>query len=282
MALSKKEYLESLLQLLTVIKDKHVFTEPLDQQTRVRLAAFSNSAIEMGLPDVNKYLSSVLKTNDPTAQEILLFSGITKGAISKQNIKPVFDILSNSLTLTGGDPDKIVADTMTSLAPPEETDMGDLGGMEDGLGDMGDMGAEEDLGADAEGEGEGDAGGGDNSDIESDIDMEDLGLGDGGDTGGEKEDTGDGGKDGGGDEIDLNDLDLSADNGEKKDRKEKKGKKDGGGKRGGDKDKGDDRVAREGDDDEEGDGMDRFSVEPQPLHDSHDWVIYDWDLNGKR
>ena len=117
MALSKKEYLESLLQLLSIIKAKHDFKQPIDQKTRVRLAAFANTAVQMGFPKVDTYLHRALTTNDPKAQEIILISGISAGDISKKSIKPVIDITADRFTTSGGDAEKVMADAVASTQP---------------------------------------------------------------------------------------------------------------------------------------------------------------------
>lgn len=245
--MTRSDFLEALIQFLAIVGEKHNFSAgPLTAQTRTRLAAFKNTAKEKGMRGVEKYLAKALDTHNATAQEILLFKGITKDSgLDAEPIKSLQDVVYDAYTSDGGDVESVKASVLDMLNTEEEDADKDLD-LDDSLSAAMDAGglddepveepADETLPDDADGSGQ---------------DLEDLGL-----SLGDEEPAGDS-KDS---EEEINPDDLAGDSQETEPEVtdgEVEPNKDG------------DRVAKEGDDE----SPIEYRQEKAALN---DWKIFEW------
>ncbi len=134
--MTKSNFLESLIQLLAIAKEKHDFDGgALSQPLRTRLAAFRNAAQEKGFETIYTYLDKALGTHDAVAQEIILFKGISGDSpISDKSIVPLTKVAADRFTNLGGDPEAAAAAAVSMVAEPEEdleADLAGLGGEEE-------------------------------------------------------------------------------------------------------------------------------------------------------
>jgi hypothetical protein len=151
--MTKEEYVKRLISVLTVIDDVHDFSQgPLGQKTKVLLSSLKNEAEKLGLEGIKDYLAKALRTDDATAQQVLLFTGIQKDSgVSDKDIKSLMNYASDSYRNNGGDPDRIKVNIQAQLQQKREEeeseeempdDLGVDGDADEILDDMG-MGDEE-------------------------------------------------------------------------------------------------------------------------------------------
>lgn len=118
MALNQQTYLEKVILFLSKLRDETGFNleNPLDRDSRIKLAALANSALSSGEPEIKHLIDRALATDDAPTQEILLYTGIGKGPLSPEGINSVIGVASNKLKGLGVNPD----DVLKKLEPEKE------------------------------------------------------------------------------------------------------------------------------------------------------------------
>lgn len=143
MSMNRQNYLEMIIAFLTRLKKNTGFNleTPLDHNSRIKLSAIANSAENMGEKDIGIMIQKALSSNDPKTQEILLYSGISKGPLSDNDIISALTLASNKLQSMGGNPDNIAAQALepspSSGGNDNLSDVGDEDPLSSLLGDDG-------------------------------------------------------------------------------------------------------------------------------------------------